>query len=276
MIDSTLKTRGITAIIFVAIMFFGIFFHAYSFIALLSIIIAGCVWEFLNITCERSLIRNVICIFSATAISILIALQNQNISWVNIPLSLNNIFTFTIIALCLFEMSTKSKKPFENIAFSAFSLVYYALFLSSIYYVSFEAGEYSSMKVFALIVLTWTNDTMAYMVGSKVGKTKMFERMSPKKTWEGTIGGVLFTMFIAFVIYHFFGIFSPIVWLGLALIIGIFGTLGDLVESMLKRSYTMKDTGSLLPGHGGLLDRFDSLTFHLPLSVYFIQFTSSF
>jgi len=173
-------------------------------------------------------------------------------------------------------MSTKSKKPFENIAFSTFSLAYYSFFLSSIYYISFEGGDYTNTIVFAIIALTWTNDTMAYMVGSKVGRTKMFERMSPKKTWEGTIGGILFTVLVAFIIYHFFGIFTPAVWLGLAIIIGIFGTLGDLVESMLKRSYTMKDTGSLLPGHGGLLDRFDSLTFHLPLSVYFIQYTSSF
>jgi len=100
--------------------------------------------------------------------------------------------------------------------------------------------------------------------------------MSPNKTWEGTIGGVLFTVFVAFIFYHFVGLYSPQVWLGLAIIIGIFGTLGDLVESMLKRSYAVKDTGSLLPGHGGLLDRFDSLTFHLPISVYFIHLSSSF
>jgi phosphatidate cytidylyltransferase len=206
----------------------------------------------------------------------MIGLHHLNHAWFDNPYATNYLFVFTIVILCLFEMSTKSTKPFENIAFSTFSIGYYSFFLSSIYHVSFQGGAYSNIIVFALIALTWTNDTMAYMVGSRVGKTKMFERMSPKKTWEGTIGGILFTVLVAFIIYHFSGLFTPATWLGLAIIIGIFGTLGDLVESMLKRSYTMKDTGSLLPGHGGLLDRFDSLTFHLPLSVYFIQITSSF
>ncbi len=274
--NSTLKTRGITAIVFIAVMIFGIFFHSYSFIALMGIIIGGCIWEFLPITTEKSSLRSAIAIVGGIAISSLTAFANLQQS--DSPQLTNVVFVFmlSIIIFCIYEMSTKSTKPFQNIAFSTFSLAYYAIFLSSIFFIAFENGVYSSWKVFALIALTWTNDTMAYMVGSQVGKRKMFERMSPNKTWEGTIGGVLFTVFVAFIFHHFIGLYSPIIWLGLAIIIGVFGTLGDLVESMLKRSYSVKDTGSLLPGHGGLLDRFDSLTFHLPISVYFIQLSSSF
>lgn len=274
--NSTLRTRGITAIVFIAIMIFGIFFNAYSFITLIAVIIAGCIWEFLPITVEKSKLRTAICILGGVTISSLIALANFHRTDSPHLIHVVFIFMFSIMLLCIFEMTTKSTKPFQNIAFSTFSLAYYTIFLSSIFFIAFENGIYSSWKVFALIALTWTNDTMAYMVGSKVGRRKMFERMSPNKTWEGTIGGILFTVVVAFIFYHFVGLYSPTVWLGLAIIIGIFGTLGDLVESMLKRSYAVKDTGSLLPGHGGLLDRFDSLTFHLPLSVYFIHITSSF
>ncbi len=274
--NSTLRKRAITAVIFVALMVFGIFFHAFSFIALMSIIIGGCIWEFLQITCEKSSIRSTICIASGVILSLMIGLFNYNNNWFNNPIFTYYIFVFTIVALALYEMTTKSTKPFQNISFSVFSIAYYAFFLSSIYFISFENGEHLCWIIFAVIALTWTNDTMAYLVGSKVGRTKMFERMSPKKTWEGTIGGVLFTVVVAFIFYHFTDIYNPLIWLGLALIIGVFGTLGDLVESMLKRSYAVKDTGTLLPGHGGLLDRFDSLTFHLPISVYFIQFSSSF
>jgi len=274
--NSTLRTRAITAVIFVAVMLFGIFFHAYSFIVLMCIIIAGCVWEFLQITCEKSVVRNLICIGSAITFSALIGLRNWNESWFNNPIVTYYLFVFTLIGLCLFEMTTRADKPFQNIAFSIFSLAYYAFFLSSIFFIAFENGTYLCWKIFAIIALTWTNDTMAYLVGSRVGKTKMFERMSPNKTWEGTIGGIVCTILVAFIFYLLLGILSPLTWLGLAIIIGAFGTLGDLVESMLKRSYAVKDTGSLLPGHGGLLDRFDSLTFHLPLSVYFLQLSSSF
>jgi len=274
--NSTLRTRAITAVIFVALMVFGIFFHAFSFIGLMSIIIGGCIWEFLQVTCEKSNIRTTLCIVSGVGLSLMIGFFNYNNNWFNNPIFTYYIFVFTIIALALFEMTTKSSKPFQNISFAVFSIAYYAFFLSSIYFISFENGEQLCWIIFALIALTWTNDTMAYMVGSQVGRTKMFERMSPKKTWEGTIGGILFTVLIAFIFYHFTELYNPAIWLGLAIIIGVFGTLGDLVESMLKRSYKVKDTGTLLPGHGGLLDRFDSLTFHLPVSVYFIQFSSSF
>jgi len=130
-------------------------------------------------------------------------------------------------------------------------------------------------------LLIWTNDTMAYLVGSKIGRHKLFERISPKKTWEGSIGGAIFTLTLAYFlnmflswIFGFDGEFSRVDWIVIGLIVIIFGTLGDLIESLLKRNLAVKDTGSILPGHGGLLDRFDAFLFSFPFILsYILLFT---
>ncbi len=105
---------------------------------------------------------------------------------------------------------------------------------------------------------------MAYFVGSQLGRRKLFERISPKKTWEGTIGGGLCTVLIAWGLSFLIDDFTVTQWIALGAVAAVFGTLGDLVESMLKRSVGVKDSGNLLPGHGGLLDRFDAFIFALP------------
>ena len=275
--NSTLKTRGLTAIVFISVMITGIFFNSYSFILLMSVIIGGCIWEFQSITCEKSPMRMVLCIAGGVTLSLFFAAENLYPDQHHLIMDGIFILILTCILVCILELYTHSSKPYQNISFAFFSLVYYGLFISSIYFIAFDhGGDYNPWLVFAIIAMTWTNDTMAYLVGSQVGKNKMFSRMSPNKTWEGTIGGILFTIIVAFVFHYFFGLFTSLQWLIVALIIGIFGTIGDLVESMLKRSLDVKDTGSLLPGHGGLLDRFDSFTFHLPLTVYFLELTSRF
>lgn len=274
--NSTMKKRSITAVIFITVMIFGLFFSSYTFIILMCLIIGGSIWEFLSIACEKNLLRKVFCIVGGVSIALQIGFSNK----LDLPLEYLIHVCYTIIfvtmLLCIIELSTRSTRPYQNIASGVFSLIYYALFISSIFYISFENGIYNAWLVFALIALTWTNDTMAYVVGSRIGKNKMFPRMSPNKTWEGTFGGIIFTVIAALIFYHFLGQISIVSWIILSLIIGTFGSLGDIIESMLKRSLSVKDTGNLLPGHGGLLDRFDSFTFHIPLSVYFIELSSSF
>jgi len=271
-----MKKRSITAVIFITVMIFGLFFSSYTFIILMCLIIGGSIWEFLSIACEKNLLRKVFCIVGGVSIALQIGFSNK----LDLPLEYLIHVCYTIIfvtmLLCIIELSTRSTRPYQNIASGVFSLIYYALFISSIFYISFENGIYNAWLVFALIALTWTNDTMAYVVGSRIGKNKMFPRMSPNKTWEGTFGGIIFTVIAALIFYHFLGQLSIVSWIILSLIIGTFGSLGDIIESMLKRSLSVKDTGNLLPGHGGLLDRFDSFTFHIPLSVYFIELSSSF
>ncbi|MBL0246373.1 MAG: phosphatidate cytidylyltransferase [Sphingobacteriales bacterium] len=119
------------------------------------------------------------------------------------------------------------------------------------------------------MLLVWSNDTAAYLSGRAFGRHKLFERISPKKTWEGTIGGGLFTLFVGWLLSILFR-FSLTTWLGIAALAVLCGTWGDLIESLLKRSLGVKDSGSLLPGHGGVLDRFDALLFVLPFVFAFL------
>ncbi|MGZ3904759.1 MAG: phosphatidate cytidylyltransferase, partial [Bacteroidia bacterium] len=123
---------------------------------------------------------------------------------------------------------------------------------------------FSPQKVLGMIFFIWINDTGAYLVGSFLGKNKMYERISPGKTWEGAIGGVLLCIALSLVMVKIFPELSLMDWMVISTIVAVFGTLGDLVESMLKRTAGVKDSGSIMPGHGGVLDRFDSLIFSAP------------
>ncbi|MNY33104.1 Phosphatidate cytidylyltransferase [compost metagenome] len=120
------------------------------------------------------------------------------------------------------------------------------------------------------MILLWTSDTGAYLAGRSLGKHKLFERISPKKTWEGFIGGIVLAVLVSLCLAHYFETIPQWQWIIVAMIIAVFGTLGDLVESMLKRSLNVKDSGHILPGHGGLLDRFDGLLIAGPLVYLFL------
>jgi phosphatidate cytidylyltransferase len=181
---------------------------------------------------------------------------------------------FGMIVLCLLapiiELFRNKEKPFENLAVTFFGIAYavlpFALFnaVSKASYSSNFNSHYSSGLIFGLFLLIWSNDTFAYLVGSFLGKNKMFERISPGKTWEGTIGGGILTVAASFLIWKWFDILHLHDWMIIAGIVVVFGTLGDLVESMLKRSVGVKDSGKIMPGHGGILDRFDSLIMAAP------------
>ncbi len=128
----------------------------------------------------------------------------------------------------------------------------------------FFEGSWNSLLPIAIIALVWVNDTFAYVTGSLVGKHPLTPRLSPGKTWEGFAGGLLFTMLAAWIFYHFTGLQTPATWIAAGAITSLFAMAGDLFESGLKRKYKVKDTGEILPGHGGILDRFDSLLFVAP------------
>lgn len=123
------------------------------------------------------------------------------------------------------------------------------------------SGEYKPELLIGVFVLIWTNDTAAYLIGKNFGKHKLFERISPNKTIEGFLGGVIFSCSVSYLIYIFTNLLSPLLWAGLALVVSIFGTFGDLIQSKLKRQAGVKDSGTLMPGHGGLFDRLDSVLF---------------
>ena len=172
------------------------------------------------------------------------------------------------------EMYRNSGNPLENIAFSLLGVVYVALpfsILNFFFNPDFIPGNYHPGVLMGFFFILWAYDTFAYLTGILIGRHKLFDRISPKKTWEGTFGGLVFGMAAAWIISIYFTAFSLFEWLMMAVLIMIFGTFGDLVESMFKRSLKVKDSGSLLPGHGGLLDRFDAVLLAAPaVFVYMI------
>lgn len=170
------------------------------------------------------------------------------------------------VLIFLFELYRTAKNPFSNIAYTFLGLIFVVVpfcFFYSLGYVKEDAFNFHLPLAFMLML--WASDTGAYLFGRKLGKTKLFERHSPKKTWEGFAGGIFMSLLVAGIIHFFFPEVSLLIWAGMAVLIVSFGTLGDLVESMLKRSLEVKDSGSLLPGHGGLLDRFDGLLVAAPI-----------
>lgn len=173
------------------------------------------------------------------------------------------------------ELFRNKPNPFQNISATLAGIIYTCLpfyFLNKISLFPFNsfggydpgADSYNYKIILGILLLIWSNDTFAYLVGSFLGKNKMFERISPGKTWEGTIGGGILTIAASFLICELLGTFELTDWIVIAVIVVIFGTLGDLVESMLKRSVGIKDSGQIMPGHGGILDRFDSLIMVAP------------
>jgi phosphatidate cytidylyltransferase len=137
--------------------------------------------------------------------------------------------------------------------------------------IPFTEGVFTPKIIVGIFVLTWSNDTFAYIIGKSFGKRKLFERISPKKTVEGFLGGTVGAICASFVIFKVTDTYTLFIWLGLAIIVSVFGTFGDLIESKFKRQANVKDSGSIMPGHGGAYDRLDSIIYASPFVYAFLQ-----
>jgi phosphatidate cytidylyltransferase len=170
-----------------------------------------------------------------------------------------------IFSIFLFPALSKQFKTLGWLGNFLISVLYITIPLSLVnFFHLFDGGSAFNLFLLSTFVILWLNDTFAYIVGSMAGKYKLSEDISPKKTWEGAIGGMIFSLGGAALLWKFFGELSLVGWLGLALIIVVFGTFGDLFESALKRRAGLKESGTLIPGHGGILDRLDSLLLAVP------------
>lgn len=163
------------------------------------------------------------------------------------------------------------RKPFTNIAFMILGLFYVAMPFSLLHIAAYENGHYNYQIMFGCLFILWASDTGAYFAGTLFGKRKLFERISPKKSWEGALGGAILAIIFTLGIAHYFKTLMLWQWLVISVIIIIGGIYGDLVESLLKRSIEIKDSGESLPGHGGFLDRFDGLLIAAPFIVAFLE-----
>ncbi|MDP4223450.1 MAG: phosphatidate cytidylyltransferase [Bacteroidota bacterium] len=187
-----------------------------------------------------------------------------------------------VLLIIVSELYRKQDKPFNSLAHTIFGLVYIGVPLSLFPFAAFSRTGISSLipqnslvfspgLVIGFLLLLWLNDTGAYVTGITFGRHRIMERISPRKSWEGFIGGLVVAALTGWLISGWLGVLNPAGWIITAVIISVSGTFGDLVESMLKRSLGVKDSGSVMPGHGGFLDRFDSTFTSFPLVYLFIS-----
>jgi len=269
--------RVSTAIIFVAMMLAGLYGGQYSFFVLFAFITGICLWEFFNLVLtqhqKRDYVRRIIGVgfgltpFILTSIVQLELIKQLDERFVIIVAIL--FFPFVFMAF-IYELYTKSEHPFLNVAYIVLGMIYIGAPFALLDFIAFDGTKFYANTVFGLLLLTWSNDTGAYLIGSRYGKTPLLARISPKKTWEGFIGGIIVTFIVGFALGLLFNELRMRDWIALAGIVAVFGSYGDLVESMLKRSVAMKDSGTILPGHGGLLDRFDAFIFILPFAAAYL------
>ena len=278
-------TRTITGILFVAIMVTGICLRGDAMILLFALITGLTLWEFTGLVNEH-VADTTVNRFITTAAGVYLFLAFAGYCTGIVPPSAFIPYLLTLIYLFISELYLKQKNPIQDWAYTMLSQLYIALPFSMINVLSFQADPLSGQIAYhwllpmSVFIFLWANDTGAYCAGSLFGRHKLFPRVSPGKTWEGSIGGAVIVLIIAAVISYFAGSdaslstlnaqLSTLKWLGRGLVVVFFGTWGDLVESLFKRTLGIKDSGNILPGHGGMLDRFDSSLMAIPAAVIYL------
>lgn len=269
----TFTTRTITAAIFVAVLLSCILFHAVSFTMLFLIISIWGLYEF-YILSEKLGAKP----YKWLGYLLALFIYGSNLLSYNTLLSATSLLAAIIV--CVFLVFIRAlfdtdEHSFKNITYTLTGVMYAVVpfvLLNKIAGVNLTSQiNYNPHYVLGIILLIWTNDVCAYLVGSFFGKHKLFERVSPKKTWEGTVGAAILTIGASFLIAQWFDELELVHWIVIAMLVSIFGTIGDLVESMFKRQAGVKDSGKIMPGHGGILDRFDSLLFVSPFIFLYLS-----
>jgi phosphatidate cytidylyltransferase len=268
---TNLIKRSLTGIVLIAVIIGAILLGEFFFIALNVILIILCLKEFYEILPHEHIVpQKWHGILLGIATFFIFYLYKKGIAdeYIFLPLIP---FVFNIFIIELFR---KNKYPILNIAYTILGIVYIAFPFALLNFIVFKETTYiyySPYMCLAYFGLLWMYDTLAYVTGSLFGRNYLFPRISPKKTWEGLIGGAIFTIITAWIYSYYSRGHTFIDWLVVALIIIVYGTIGDLFESMLKRSVNIKESGYMLPGHGGFLDRFDSFLFSAPIVIaYFV------
>jgi len=276
--------RTLTGILFVAVLVGCILYTPTTFGLLFALITGLAVWEFGTLINQsgQAVINRPICGLAGVYLFLAVMGFSENLfgGEVFVP------YLIMLIYLLVAELYLRRPNPMNNWAYTMMSQLYVALpfaLLSVLYFypVQMMQGEALTVAVTPMLPLSvfiflWASDSGAYLVGSLIGKHRLFERISPKKSWEGSIGGGVLALVAAWTLWYFFPIMPLWQWIGMALVVVVFGTWGDLVESLLKRQLGIKDSGHILPGHGGILDRFDSSMLAVPAVVIYLYTLSLF
>ena len=266
--------RALTGIIFVVVLVSAICIHPIFFLILFCIITGLTLWEFGGLVkhYENANLQRTVNVLGGVYLFIATFVYTNGLTDGKIFLPYLLFIMLTMIA----ELYYKAPNPINNWAFTLFAQVYCAGSFSILNFIGAEPGtpgvmSYTPLFIMAIFIFVWLDDTGAYLVGSLIGKHKLFERISPKKSWEGFFGGLILSLASSQAFAWFAPEINRMNWLGLAATVVLFGTWGDLIESLLKRTLGVKDSGNVLPGHGGMLDRFDSVMLAVPASYIYIE-----
>ncbi len=258
--------RTLSGIVYITLLVSATLFSGLTFTILFGVFLFVAVFEF----CKLINLNKLLPLFLAALGYILFAVFISNNSTENLLLCLAALFVSGLLLIDLFSkgLPAQRDKPGKLVILIGYIILPFLLLIR----LPYLTGKYDPMVIIGIFILIWTNDTFAYIVGKTMGRRKLFERISPKKTIEGFLGGLVFAVIASFIISRFpvFGQ-SAAVWMGAAAILVITGTLGDLIESRFKRNAGVKDSGNIMPGHGGILDRLDSIIFAIPFLFLFYQ-----
>lgn len=266
---SNLTQRLVTALAGSAVVIGAVVWGPWSYFAVFLFIVMATLHEFYKLCGIDGMVpqKTFGMFVGAVVFSATFFIEFEHISWR---------YYFLIFPLMSFVYLIKlykkeEQKPFTNTAFTFLGLFYVAAPFALMNIATFENGTYNYEVMLGCLLILWANDTGAYFAGIRYGKTKLFERISPKKSWEGAVGGAVLGIAFAWMLSRWFTTLEPWQWITVGVIIVICGDYGDLVESHLKRSMEIKDSGTSLPGHGGFLDRFDGLLISAPFIVAFLE-----
>lgn len=268
---SNLQQRVIAAIIAVPFLIFCIYYSDYTFLGLFLIIGILAQLEFYKLigTMEGNLPLKFFGTFCGIVLQLLTFFIEKGV------IAYSNYYILSPLLTLIFFIKlykANDQNPFQNIAYTFLGIIYVSLPFALFTVLAFVKNEtYDHQIILGCLFLLWASDSGAYFAGTKFGKTKLFERVSPKKSWEGSVGGFLSAMLVAFVLGKYFTNYTSLEWVIIGIIIVIAGTYGDLVESLFKRSINIKDSADTIPGHGGFLDRFDGLLLSIPFIIPFVK-----
>lgn len=259
-----LLKRSFSGIIYVALLIGAILFSEYAYLLLICLLGFCCVYEFSKLIESKSWAGYIF-----LPLLLFLMVQRQESSPVFIILLITILSSVLLIYQLLSKKEIQIKDERTKIGLMLRYVVFSLTFLALLPF--YEEG-FNPKLMIGFLTIIWVNDSFAFLVGKNFGKHKLFESVSPKKTIEGFVGGLIFAVVAAFVIYQYNTDIARIHWIVIAVMISVFGTLGDLIESKYKRFANLKDSGNIMPGHGGILDRLDSLMFAAPFVYLYINY----